>query len=171
AWPGRARSLVLADTASEYSPEARRQLAERARIAEERGIAPLIEPTLERWFTPAFRHGQPAEIQRIRSILAGAHPSGYAASCRAISNADLTERLVSVAVPTLVLVGAEDRSTTPEMAMQIHEHLPGSRYEVVPDAAHLTNLAAPELFNQAVARAARATSGDSSEPPNDRWAP
>ncbi len=154
AWPNRVRSLVLADTTSEYGPDARRQLAERARIVEERGITPLLEPTMERWFTPEFRHRQPGEVTRILNILASAHPPGYAASCRAIAGADLTERLVTVSVPTLVIVGAEDHSTTPEMALQIHEHIPGSSYEVVPDAAHLTNVSAPEQFNQAIVRTA-----------------
>lgn len=154
AWPNRVRSLVLADTTSEYSPDARRQLAERARIAEERGMAPLVEPTMERWFTPEFHHLQPADVNRIRSIFASTDPLGYAASCRAIADADLSERLVAVTAPTLVLVGSEDHSTTPEMALQIHEHIPGSSYEVVNGVAHLSNVAAPERFNQAIIRAA-----------------
>ena len=45
AQPQRVRSLVLADTTSEYNQEARRQFAERARIAEERGMSPLIGAT------------------------------------------------------------------------------------------------------------------------------
>lgn len=161
AWSNRVRSLVLADTTSEYSPDARRQLAERARIAEERGMAPLVEPTIERWFTTEFRHHQPAEVNRILSIFAGMHPLGYAASCRAIASADLTERLVTVTAPTLVLVGSEDRSTTPEMALQIHEHIPGSKYEVMNGVAHLSSVAAPEKFNQAIIRTAGIVRDDS----------
>lgn len=149
--PERVASLVLADTASEYNQEARRQFAERARIAEERGMGPLIEPTIERWFTAEFRRQRPDEVERIRSILAQAHPDGYAASCRAIARADLTERLVSINVPTLVLVGSEDTSTPPEMAIEIHEHIPGSRIQVIEGAAHLTNVAKFKEFNQAVA--------------------
>jgi len=148
--PQRVRSLLLADTASEYHQEARRQLAERARIAEERGIGPLIEPTLERWFTPEFRSTRPIEVDKIRRLLAATSPVGYASSCRAIAVADLTERLVNISAPTLVLVGSDDRSTTPEMALEIHEHIPGSRYVVIPSAAHLTNVARPDDFNRAV---------------------
>ncbi len=148
--PERVGSLVLADTASEYNQDARRQLAERARVAEERGMGPLVEPTIERWFTPEFRAQRPDVVDRIRAILLEAHPDGYAASCRAIAGADLTERLVNITAPTLVLVGSEDRSTTPEMAMEIHEHIPGSRLLVIEGAAHLTNVAKPEEFSRAV---------------------
>lgn len=166
-WPERVRSLVLADTTSEYNQEGRRQLAERARIAEERGMAPLVEPTLERWFTEDFRSRHPEEVERIRSLLAAAHPIGYAASCRAIASADLTERLVSLTVPTLVLVGSDDRSTPPEVALKMHEHIPGSRYEVIPGAAHLTNVAAPDEFTRAVLATATAVDNENErrEPP------
>lgn len=150
AWPRRVRSLVLADTTSEYPQEARRGLAERARIAEERGLAPLVDPTIERWFTADFRRERPNDVARIRDILALAHPTGYAASCRAIATVDVTERLVNVEVPTLVLVGSEDTSTPPDMALKIHEYIPGSRYEIIPNAAHLTNVARPDVFNRFV---------------------
>jgi 3-oxoadipate enol-lactonase len=149
-WPQRVRSLVLADTTSEYNQEGRRQLAERARIAEERGLAPLIEPTIERWFTPEFRQQHVDAVTRIHDILEQASALGYVATCRAIAQVDLTERLVSVRVPTLVLVGSDDRSTSPEMALKIHEYIPGSQYQVLSGAAHLTNVARPEEFSRAI---------------------
>ena len=149
-WPRRVRSLVLADTTSEYHQEARRQLAERARIAEERGLRPLVESTIDRWFTPAFRQTQPAAVERIRNLLQRAYPQGYAASCRAIAGAEWTERLVGVTTPTTILVGSEDTSTPIEMALKIHEHIPGSQYEVIPLAAHLTCVSQPSEFAYAV---------------------
>jgi 3-oxoadipate enol-lactonase len=162
-WPERVYSLVLADTASEYNQEARRQFAERARIAEERGIAPLIEPTIDRWFTREFRERRPDEVNRIRSILSEAHPDGYAASCRAIARADLTERLVNITVPTLVLVGSEDHSTTPEMALEIHEHIPGSQFLVIEGAAHLTNVEKPHEFTRAIVETVKRSKADTTE--------
>lgn len=153
--PERVRSLVLADTTSEYNQEGRRQFTERARIAEERGLAPLIEPSIERWFTAEFRQHHPNDVTRIHDILEQANALGYAASCRAIAQVDFTERLVSVGVPTLVLVGSEDRSTPPEMALKIHQYIPGSAYEVLTGAAHLTNVARPEDFSRAVLETVR----------------
>ncbi|HEX5415235.1 MAG TPA: alpha/beta fold hydrolase [Chloroflexota bacterium] len=148
--PERVRSLVLANTTSEYRQEARRQFAERARVAEERGMAPLIDGTLDRWFTEEFRRLSPGLVERIRLILGATNPHGYAAACRAVAQIDTTERLVSVGVPTLVLAGDEDQSTTPEMALKIHEHIPGSTYQILPDTAHLSNVSAPDVFTQAV---------------------
>lgn len=161
-YPDRVRSLVLADTTSEYNQEARRQFAERARVTEERGMAPLAAPTTERWFTPEFRSQNPEDVTRIMSTFLASPPRGYAASCRAIARIDFTERLVSIQVPTLVLVGSQDTSTTPEMALKIHEYIPGSRYVQIADAAHLTNVARPEEFGRLVLETVRA--GDPDEP-------
>jgi len=154
-WPERVRSLTLANTTSEYRQEARRLFAERARVAEERGMAPIVGSTLDRWFTPEFRSNHPAAVERIRLILGSTDPHSYAASCRAVAEIDTTERLVSVSLPTLVLAGGEDVSTTPEMALKIHEHIPGSVYQIIPDTAHLSNVSAPDVFTRAVVETIR----------------
>ncbi len=147
-FPEMVRSLVLADTTSEYNVEARRLFAQRARTAEERGMEPLIEPTLERWFTPAFRQREPAVVAGIASVLRNTSPQGYAASCRAVAELDLTERLQEIHAPALILVGAHDPSTPVDAARLVQEHLPGSTLEVIPDAAHLSNVEQAEVFNQ-----------------------
>jgi 3-oxoadipate enol-lactonase len=154
-WPDRVRSLVLADTASEYNQEARRQLAERARIVDERGMAPVVESIIGRWFTEEFQRTNPDSVNQIRISLIATMPMGYASSCRAVGSVDLTEGLVSIRVPTLVLVGSEDRSTPPETALRIHEYIPGSSYEVIPGAAHLSNVSNPREFNDGVIRTVR----------------
>ncbi|MFF1610346.1 alpha/beta fold hydrolase [Amycolatopsis sp. NPDC058278] len=48
--PGRFASLAVLAAPDRPAPEA---FEERARLAETAGMTPLIEPTLERWFTPA----------------------------------------------------------------------------------------------------------------------
>jgi pimeloyl-ACP methyl ester carboxylesterase len=60
------------------------------------------------------------------------------------------ERISSIRVPTLILVGDRDspdvRETVSVLAANIHD----ARSIVVPGAAHLLNLDAPDAFNQAV---------------------
>jgi 3-oxoadipate enol-lactonase len=143
-------SLILADTTSEYDPDARRQFEERARVAETQGMDPLVQATVERWFTPDFRQTFPMVVDEIRAILRQTDPTGYAASCRAVARLDLTPRLQRIASPTLVLVGDEDPSTPPAVARRIHEEIAGSRFEVIHGAAHLSSVAQPDQFNSLV---------------------
>ena len=64
-------------------------------------------------------------------------------------NDRVIQSLDKVAVPTLVLVGANDTgflAATDYMAAKIK----GSTKAVIPDAGHAANLHQPALFNQAV---------------------
>jgi|TARA_Y100000310_G_scaffold318705_1_gene373080 pimeloyl-ACP methyl ester carboxylesterase len=59
------------------------------------------------------------------------------------------QSLPEITVPTLVLVGANDKQflgATDYMAIKI----PGAVKEIVPDAGHAVNIMQPELFNSAV---------------------
>jgi pimeloyl-ACP methyl ester carboxylesterase len=51
--------------------------------------------------------------------------------------------LASIAVPTLVGVGAEDAITPPEDAREIHAGIPGSRFHVFAGCGHLPPLESP----------------------------
>ena len=54
-YPGVFRTLTLADTTSRYPAEAAPVWAERVKTAEAKGMEPLAQPTLERWFTERVR--------------------------------------------------------------------------------------------------------------------
>jgi pimeloyl-ACP methyl ester carboxylesterase len=65
-------------------------------------------------------------------------------------DSSLIDSLPSIAVPTLVLVGAEDRhflGAADYMAAKI----PGGRKIVIPGAGHAANLDQPAAFNRAAA--------------------
>jgi len=79
-------------------------------------------------------------------MLRNTDPAGYAGCCAAIPTIDVTGRLGSVTVPTAVIVGADDPSTTVDHARRIHEAIAHSRLHVIPDAAHLSNVEQPERF-------------------------
>jgi 3-oxoadipate enol-lactonase len=146
-YPDRVKSLVLADTSSRYPPESRQQFEERAKIAETQGIEPLIEPALERWFTPEFARAHPEVIERYRQMLRTNDPKAYAAATRAIAQLDLTARLGAIKVPTLVIVGEDDPGTPPAMAKEIAAAIPGARLEILP-GRHMTQEESAEAFNR-----------------------
>ena len=50
-------------------------------------------------------------------------------------------------MPTLLVVGAEDRIFPPYVIEAAHRLIPGSRLEVVTGAAHSTHYEQAELFN------------------------
>jgi proline iminopeptidase len=65
---------------------------------------------------------------------------------------DYTPDLGRISKPTLVLVGAEDRGTTPRAARILHEGIPGSELAVLDCAGHMSMVEAPDAYLAAVKR-------------------
>jgi pimeloyl-ACP methyl ester carboxylesterase len=63
---------------------------------------------------------------------------------------DYVPDLHRVAKPTLVIVGAEDRTTTPRAADALHEGIAGSRLVVLPGVGHMSFVETPEPYIEAV---------------------
>ncbi len=147
AHPEKLHSLVLCDTSSGYTAEERQVFEQRARVAARQGMEPLVQPTLERWFTATFRASQPAVVERIAHTLRQNDPVAYAAACLAIGNVALTDRLGAVRCPTMVVVGEEDVGTPPAMARTIAQAIAGARLELIRQAAHLVPVEKAAIFN------------------------
>lgn len=150
-YPGKLKTLVLADTTSRYPAEAAPLWAERIKVAESKGMEPLVQPTLERWFTEPFRNANPGKIKRIGDMIRTTPVAGYAGCSHAIPKINLTASLREIDVPGLVIVGEQDMGTPVAMAREIHENYPGSELVVIPSAAHLANVEQPGTFNAALA--------------------
>jgi L-proline amide hydrolase len=62
---------------------------------------------------------------------------------------DITDRLSGIDVPTLLLSGEFDEAT-PHIVEQIHQRIPGARWELVAGTSHLTHVEEPELWVELV---------------------
>ncbi len=150
-YPGMFGSMTLCDTTSRYPAEAAPMWEERIRIAESKGMAPLVQPTLERWFTEPFRKNQPEKVRSVAGLIEKTPVPGYAGCCAAIPKINVTSRLKEIKTPTLVICGHEDPATPPAMAREIQQGIPGAKLALIPQAAHLANIEQPEAFNRALA--------------------
>ncbi len=143
-------SLSLCDTLSVVSDDAQGIWEDRIRTAETEGMAPLCEPTLARWFTPAYIESRPPALGSIRDQILSTPVSGYAGCCQAVRRIDYLERLDQIRLPTRVIVGADDPAPPPSAAEAIHQRIQGSSLVVIDDAAHLSNVEQPDAFNAAL---------------------
>jgi pimeloyl-ACP methyl ester carboxylesterase len=138
--------------------------AKRAALAEgvtrhgARFAAEAMVPTL-------FGPGAPAELkERWRGIIAGTSRDGVVAAAGALAHRpDATATAGTINVPAVVVVGAEDVVTPPELMAQVAAGIPGARLEVVSGAGHVVPVERPKGFAGLVAglvervRAARAS--------------
>jgi 3-oxoadipate enol-lactonase len=150
-YPGIFRTMTLCDTTSRYPAEAQPMWQERIRTAESKGMAPLVQATIERWFTEAFRKNHPEKVKPVASLIEKTPVAGYVGCCAAIPKINVTARLKELSVPTLVICGNDDPATPPAMAREIQDNIRGARLVLIPQAAHLSNIEQPEAFNRALA--------------------
>lgn len=146
--PARVDRLVLCDTAAYMGPA---DLWEgRIRTAEDKGMAGIVDATIERWFTAPFRAKAPEAIAPVRTMILNTPVAGFVGCCRAIQAMDQRETIRSITAPTLVIVGADDPGTTPDQAREIQARIKGAKLVILPEAAHLSNIEQPALFDAAV---------------------
>ncbi len=145
------RSLVLCDTSSRIPPETAPAWDERIATAREKGMEALVEPTIERWFSPAFCTREPDKVDAVREMIRTTPVAGYIGCCRAIQRLDLTERLSEIRLPTQIIVGEHDPGTPVAASEAIHERIAGSELVVLPDALHFSNVEQRDAFNAALA--------------------
>ena len=147
-YPSMVRSLTLSSTTSRYPTATRSAWVERIRTVETKGMEPMVESALERWFTAPFRERRQDVMDKVRAMIRGTSPQGYIGCCYAIPTIDVTDRLSEVRCPTLVISGEEDPGTPVAMAREIRAALPSSELAILPSASHLCNLEQSEAFNR-----------------------
>ncbi|HTM78730.1 MAG TPA: 3-oxoadipate enol-lactonase [Devosia sp.] len=143
-YPQRLTALVLCDTAAQIGTDA----IWNARIAAVRGpgLASIVEPVMERWFTPSYRQQRPVDLAGWSNMFLRMPAEGYAGTCAALRDADLTEAVAGIAAPTLVLVGDQDLSTPPELVRATAERIPKARFQTIAGAGHLPMIEQPEVL-------------------------
>lgn len=142
-------SAMFCDTSPQTPPGAQDAWAPRiAAVKNANSLAPLADPTMQRWFTDAYKPRNPGRWKQIHATIGGTTPAGYLGCAAAILNFDFVAKLPSVKVPTLVVCGAQDEGTPPAGNKRIAELIPGGRYQEIANARHFPNVEQSEVFNR-----------------------
>ncbi len=152
--PDRVRGLVLMDTRAEAdSPEGRKARDAAAVMAREGGAKAIAESMLPKLLAEGTATEQPALVERIRRMMESTPVAGILGAIGALRDRpDSTPLLAGLAgVPTLVMVGEEDRITPKEQAQRMADAIRGARLAVVPGAGHLPPVERPEAATAVLA--------------------
>ena len=144
--PGVLDRLGLASHAQ--TPQAIEQWKGRIAIAESKGLEPLVEPTLERWFTEPFRKGRPESVAKIAALIRGTSVAGFVGCGHALMAVNLTARLKDIKLPVLAITGEHD--VLAPGTRYLGENIPGAKLVVIPNAAHIANVEQPDAFTRAL---------------------
>lgn len=149
--PERITRLGLFDTQAradtEEAKENRRRLIKMAASGRFDEVCEALWPRL----VAENRLDDVALRERVDAMALRIGPEAFARQQEAImGRRDQRDRLAEIAVPTLVLVGADDRLTPPHLAQEMAEAIGPSTLGVVPDCGHLSTIERPESVNRAL---------------------
>jgi len=140
--PHLVRALILCDTAHKIGTDA--MWNDRIDAVNADGIASLAEAIMLRWFTPAYRSPENPDYAGYVNMLTRTPADGYAGTCAALRDADLTASTRALDLPTLCIVGDQDGSTPPDLVRELASLIKGARFEIIADAGHIPCVEQPE---------------------------
>lgn len=146
--PDVVNSIVIANSASHYSDEARDQWQTRIEIVRSQGMSAIADGAMQRWFSTEFRTQNPRGIERVKAMrneLMRNDPQAYAASCAAVAGIDFRQTNPSIRCNALIISGDRDDATPVAMSEAIADQIAQSQLVSV-DAAHLSATEQPEAF-------------------------
>jgi 3-oxoadipate enol-lactonase len=149
------RSLILLGTSAEAEEPARARA--RARLAWSQvlfGLEPILGKVKPLLFGPSFlADTRNADvIDEWQRRLAGCRRTAIKNAVLGVARrASVTGEIDRITLPTLVVVGADDRATPPARAEVIAGLIPGARLRVVPDCGHSSALEQPAAISALLA--------------------
>lgn len=152
-YPERARSLILACTACRNHPWRRELLDGWRDTADARGMGALAS-TAARWVMG------PRSLRRVAPAIGWLGPLGLLRPAHGFVNqadailsadeADVTDALGGIRVPTLVVVGNQDILTPRGDSEELAERIPGAELVVISGAAHGLMIEHWSTFNRVI---------------------
>lgn len=149
-YPQYLQGLVVLNSVFNRTPEQRAGVIARTAQAAQHGPDANAEAALSRWFSREYQAANPAQIAAIRQTLASNDPQGYLTTYELFATQDMyrADDLGNIRVPTLIATGELDPGSTPEMAEQLAQLIPGARAAVLAEQRHMMPVESPRLVNQ-----------------------
>lgn len=142
--------LVLAGAAVRFPEDVRGAFDLMAERASSEGMVAVADIAVARIFADEYAREHPDMVEERRAALIGMDVDGFVAGCRAIRDVDFTADLDSLSMPTLIVVGSDDRATLPAYGRELVAAIPGAQYLEMAGVAHGPQLQAPVEFLDAI---------------------
>ena len=136
------RGLVLSNTAARIGIAS--QWHDRIDLVRDGGLQALAGPTMERWLGRGWRDN-PA-MPALQSTFLTTNPIGWMGGAAAIAGTDFYQTTATLRLPTLVIAGANDGSTPPDLVRETADLIPGARFHLMQRAGHLPMAEQPEAY-------------------------
>lgn len=134
------RALVLSGSATRFAnPD-----VWETRLARLKAQGPDLDAECAQLLGPRWR--TLPEKDAVRAMLTLTRPDGWTGFASAIATADFYQTTATLRLPTLVLAGADDRKTPPDLQRELADLVPDAGFQLIRGGSHLAMLTHPEAF-------------------------
>jgi 3-oxoadipate enol-lactonase len=148
----RLRAFILCDTRSGSDSE--EGIATRLKMVDlvlKHGPESIASSMIPNLISEASQIDSPYLTKRLMDMIESTDRQGIAASQRGMAERiDYSNRLTEIRIPTLLIVGNEDRLTPLDVMESMSSQLPNAEYYEVPNAGHMAPMEDPIFVNQAM---------------------
>ena len=148
--PERVERIVVADCRADAPDQYKAIWDDAIATVETKGLEPVIDTSVERWFSASFRREHASEVDAVRARALRTSVDGFIGCARAVQGLDYLSRLDQIAVPTLFVVGSNDPAAPPEVMREMTRRVSDAALIEIEGAGHLTPVEAPDAFSSAV---------------------
>jgi 3-oxoadipate enol-lactonase len=149
--PDRFASLIVCNSRLRSTAGSGSDLQSRAELAVDRGMAALVEPTLQKWFGAARLPFPSPARERIAGMIAATHSASFAAYAKGMRDYDLEKTIGDLMLPVDLLAGTDDGTVAQDFQAISAKH-PNAKCVLIEGAGHLPNVQAAAEFNSALAK-------------------
>lgn len=138
--------LVVVDALAGFPEPGKAPLRALAAAVQERGMDAALDTAIRRMFPPAYIETHPDIVEERKQALRQMNAATFAKLCLALTRVDFVPLLARIRNKTLVMAGALDATTAPELARQLASGISGARFVEIPGCGHCPQIESPDLF-------------------------
>lgn len=145
------RSMILVSAYAGWAGSLPAEEVEQRRRRAERNARRPVHEWVDEFLATLFDQTTPRHlVEKTRSIMLDTRPEGMLPMLQAFAEADLTDVLDRVTVPTLLLYGDKDQRSPRAVAESLSSSISTSRLVFVDEAGHDVNIEAPDVFDNEI---------------------
>jgi 3-oxoadipate enol-lactonase len=145
--PARMEKMVLSNCTDYYADKT--PWNDRIKTIRDKGLAVIVGPNMERWFTKPFRDSHAQAIETFTRDFLATSLDGYIACGEAVRDMDHRTFLPNIKPPVMIIAGRQDPATTLAMGESMRDRIPGAKLAVL-EAAHISNVEQPKAYTETV---------------------
>jgi 3-oxoadipate enol-lactonase len=138
------RAMVLTGSATRFANPS----VWDARLARLKAQGPDLESECAQLLGPRWRAAP--SLPQVHEMLTRTRPVGWEGLATATATADFYQTTATLTLPTLILAGADDRKTPPDLQRELADLVAGSEVQLLRGGSHLAMLTHPDSFAAAL---------------------